>query len=140
MSLSLNFTRSQNRRDASNFYLLLIPILLLLSIHANAAAKSVECSVPKEFKLAPPKVEGYPVKISVGLYLLDIVEIDEIRPVLDKLYKDLTKDKNNKNITPAVLYADKRLKDIVLEQHSQLLFLTESLSLTIKKNNILEMG
>ncbi|WP_455366748.1 hypothetical protein [Kaarinaea lacus] len=34
--------------------------------------------MPKEFKLAPPKVESQPVKVSVGLFLLDIVEIDEI--------------------------------------------------------------
>jgi len=53
--------------------------LFMLSVGTTVAAKSKECSVPKELALTPPKVGGEPVTVSVGLFLLDIIEIDEIK-------------------------------------------------------------
>jgi len=59
--------------------LLLVATLFLLSVGTNVAAEGAECSVPKALALIPPKVDGEPVKVSVGIFLLDLIEIDEIK-------------------------------------------------------------
>ncbi len=74
----LNMPENYRNRRYLRLGLLILAIVLIAGDPANAAAKGGECAIPKELALTPPKVEGEAVKVSVGIFLLDIVEIDEI--------------------------------------------------------------
>ncbi|MEJ2180135.1 MAG: hypothetical protein P8Y28_06755 [Gammaproteobacteria bacterium] len=79
MNSSVNKKAKCGRQQVLRCGLLLISILLLLTATVNAAAESGECSVPKELTVKPPKIDGKPVKVSIGIFLLDLIEIDEIK-------------------------------------------------------------
>ncbi|WP_455211250.1 hypothetical protein [Kaarinaea lacus] len=60
--------------------LLTIISIALGLIYAPTAAMSDErCAIPKADTIRPPKLAKDPVKISLAIYLIDIIELDEIK-------------------------------------------------------------
>lgn len=79
MSSPDEFIENNGSRSVCKIVFMLALALILLAVVTNVAAENGECSVPKELTIKPPKVDGKPVKVSIGIFLLDLIEIDEIK-------------------------------------------------------------
>lgn len=79
MSSPVDFVENKSSHPRYKISLMFALALILLAVVTNVAAENGECSIPKELTVKPPKVDGKPVNVSIGVFLLDLIEIDEIK-------------------------------------------------------------
>ncbi len=72
-------------RMKSMLYRIFACLLLLMVIvpaHADTSnSKQIDnpCQIPKSETLTPPKVDGEPVEVSIGIFIIDIIELNELK-------------------------------------------------------------
>ncbi len=65
----------------SRTFALLLLLMVIVPAYADTSnSKQIDnpCQIPKSETLTPPKVNGEPVEISVGIFIIDIIELNEL--------------------------------------------------------------
>lgn len=105
---------------------------LSASVFSSVASENLKVKATGEKK----KIRDSKLKDQATVHKL---ELADLREIVNKIYKDLTKDQDGKNLTdPNKLFSEMRVKDIILLFHGQQKTLTEVTSLALDRSDLLE--
>ena len=103
----------------------------------NASVFSQQASENLRVKATGEKLKDDQAKLK-DLPIVHKLELVNLRPIVNKIYSNLTTNKKGETVDPDTLYSEMRVKNILLLYHEQQRTLTEVVSLALDRADLLE--